>query len=108
MLQYCNLFSSTLFYSTLLFSRLLFLVSSSLFCMSPRIGWLQFEVNDVRTEALFYCVGLHSTPRTFRFIIGTTTNEIKCGYGQLPRKEADTNNRRQAARPGESLRSLHF
>ena len=65
-------------------------------------------MNDVRGEALCYFVGLHFTPRTFRIIIGTNTNEIKCGYGQLPRKEADTNNRRQEAWPGESLRSLHF
>ena len=64
------------------------LVSSSLLCMSPRIGWLQLEINGVRGEAFFYFVGLHSTPRTFRIIIGTTT------YGQLPRKQADTNSQK--------------
>ena len=47
-------------------------------------------MNDVRGEAFFYFLALHSTPRTFRIIIGTNTNELKCGYGQLPRQEADT------------------
>ena len=52
------------------------------------------DVRDVRGQAFFYLVGLHSTLRTFRVITGTNTNELKCGYGQLPRKQADTNNQK--------------
>ena len=51
-------------------------------------------MNDVRGEAFFYFVGLHSTPRMFRIITGTNTNEVTCGYGQLPRKQAETNNQK--------------
>ena len=51
---------------------------------------------------------LNSTPRTFRIIITTGTTENKYDYGQLPSKQIDTNNKREEAWPGESLRSQHF
>ena len=53
----CGLSSSSL-------APLIPLVSSSLHRMSPRIVWLQLEMNGVRGEAFFYFLGLHSTSST--------------------------------------------
>ena len=48
-------------------------------------------MNDVRAKSSR--VLLDSTPRTFRSIKTTSTNENKYDYGQLPLKQADTNNK---------------